>query len=44
VHLPVPAVLNEWFASLTGKTPNVDRLAAEQDAAARALRTIPRAA
>jgi hypothetical protein len=38
VVLPVPAVLTEWFASLTGKVPSPDKLAAEREAEAKARR------
>jgi hypothetical protein len=38
VTIPTPATLIEWFASLTGKVPQSDRLAAEQETAERERR------
>jgi hypothetical protein len=38
VHLPAPAVLNEWFASLTGKVLTPEKLATEREAEAKARR------
>ena len=32
MQFPTPSNLIEWFASLTGKVPNTDKLAAEQEA------------
>jgi hypothetical protein len=38
VNFPTPANLIEWFASLTGKVVDSDRLAAEQERQARERR------